>query len=58
LGIGVTAAYAFNDGLMLRVPPIAIGGGLLAACLLGALAGLYPAQRAAGVAPTEALRSV
>jgi putative ABC transport system permease protein len=38
------------------VPPLAIGGGLIAAAAIGALAGLYPALRAASVPPTEALR--
>ncbi len=42
----------------LLVPPLAVAGGLLAACLLGGLAGLYPALRAARLTPTEALRSV
>jgi putative ABC transport system permease protein len=55
LGIGATATYAAYEGLTLLVPPIAIAGGLLAACLLGALAGLYPATRASRLTPTEAL---
>jgi putative ABC transport system permease protein len=55
LGIGATATYAAYEGLTLLVPPIAIAGGLLAACFLGALAGLYPATRASRLTPTEAL---
>jgi putative ABC transport system permease protein len=55
LGIGATGAYAAYEGLTLLVPPIAIAGGLLAACLLGAIAGLYPAMRASRLTPTEAL---
>ena len=35
----------------------AVAGGLLAACLLGAVAGLYPAMRASRLTPTEALRT-
>lgn len=55
LGIAATGAYAAYEGLTLLVPPVAIAAGLLAACLLGALAGLYPAMRASRLTPTEAL---
>ncbi len=55
LGVGATGAYAAYEGLTLLVPPLAVAGGLLAACLLGALAGLYPAMRASRLTPTEAL---
>jgi putative ABC transport system permease protein len=58
LGIGATAGYAAYEGLSLRVPGAAVGGGLLAAAVLGALAGLYPALRAARLTPTEALASI
>jgi putative ABC transport system permease protein len=57
LGSVATGAYAAYEGLELLVPGLAIGGGLLAACLLGGLAGLYPALRAARLAPTEALQT-
>jgi putative ABC transport system permease protein len=58
LGIAATAAYASTQGWAVVVPVPALGGGVAIALLLGALAGLYPAARAARLAPAAALRSV
>jgi putative ABC transport system permease protein len=55
LGLAVTAAYAATQHWPTVVPPWAMLGGLGATLLIGALAGLYPAIRAARLAPTEAL---
>ncbi|MFD2764325.1 ABC transporter permease [Micromonospora eburnea] len=55
LGSGVTAGYALSQSWPTVVPPWAVGGGVGATLLIGALAGLYPAIRAARLAPTEAL---
>ncbi len=57
LGAAVTTAYAAIKGWDALIPPIAIGGGVIAALVIGAVAGLYPAIRAARMSPTEALRT-
>jgi putative ABC transport system permease protein len=58
LGSLVTAAYAASQGWDVLIPMIAVVGGMTAALLIGALAGLYPAMRAARVSPTDALRTL
>ena len=56
-GALVVAGYAANRGWAVVVPPVAVAGGLAAALLIGAVAGLYPAARAARLSPTDALRT-
>jgi putative ABC transport system permease protein len=58
LGIISTAIYAHVKGWTIVIPPEAWAGGLAAALLIGALAGLLPAVRAASLSPTEALWSL
>jgi len=57
-GAAVTAAYAVQQGWTVVVPPVAVWGGMGAVAAIGAVAGLYPALRAARLAPTDALRTV
>jgi putative ABC transport system permease protein len=55
LGAAATASYAHAKGWATVLPPLAWAGGLAAALLIGAAAGLLPALRAARLSPTEAL---
>jgi putative ABC transport system permease protein len=55
LGVISTAVYAHAKGWAIVVPPEAWAGGLAAALLIGAGAGLFPAIRAARLSPTQAL---
>jgi putative ABC transport system permease protein len=55
LGTVVTAVYASTRGWPTSVPPLAFGGAVAATLVIGAVAGLYPAVRAARLSPTSAL---
>ena len=57
-GALATGVYAAARGWDAVVPASAIGAGIGAALVIGAIAGLYPAARATHVSPTEALRAV
>ena len=60
VGIGVlaTAAYASSKHELVVIPVLAWAGGIAAAILIGVVAGLWPALRAARMSPTQALWSV
>ncbi len=55
--VASTAIYARAKGWAVVIPPEAWAGGLAAAIVIGAFAGLLSAIRAARLAPTRALWS-
>jgi putative ABC transport system permease protein len=57
-GAAATATYAHDKGWATVIPTDAWAGGMAAALVIGALAGLLPAIRAARLSPTQALWSV
>ncbi|MFC0850107.1 ABC transporter permease [Streptomyces noboritoensis] len=57
LGAAATGVYASLGGLPWVVPLWAVGGGFGATLVIGTVAGLYPAVRAARLSPTLALHA-
>ena len=58
IGAVSTAVYARGHGEAVVIPLQAWAGGLAATVIIGALAGLVPAIRAARLSPTQALWTV
>ena len=56
-GAGVTLAVARVHGWAPAITPASVWGGVAVAVGVGAVAGCYPALRAARLSPTDALRS-
>lgn len=57
-GVIATVIYATTQHWSVAVPAVALYGGIGAALVIGAVAGLYPALRAASLSPTDAIRTV
>ncbi len=57
VGVLATIGYAGLQGWSVLISPMVVWTSLGSSILLGGVAGLYPAMRAARLAPTEALRA-
>ncbi|MFE7427540.1 ABC transporter permease [Streptomyces sp. NPDC057545] len=57
LGLTVSFGWALNQNWPLALPALPVLAGVATAMVIGALAGLYPAGRAARTSPAEALAS-
>jgi putative ABC transport system permease protein len=58
LGAAATTIYAHTHHWAVVIPALAWAGGLASALIIGAIAGLLPAIRAARMSPTQALWSI
>jgi putative ABC transport system permease protein len=58
LGAGATVVYAHTKHWATVIPTEAWAGGIAASLIIGAVAGLIPALRAARLSPTQALWSL
>jgi len=58
IGLVATTLYALSQHWSVQIPALALYGGVGAALIIGAVAGLYPSMRAARLSPTEALRTI
>ena len=58
IGVVSTAVYAYTKGWATVIPTEAWAGGFAASLVIGAVAGLMPALRAARMSPTQALWSI
>jgi len=56
IGAAITGGYARSRGWTLSIPVSTLGAGVGASLVLGALVGLYPAGRAARLAPAAAIK--
>jgi len=56
-GVAATFGYAWSQGIPATVPLPLVGSALAGSLLVGVAAGLYPALRAARLAPAVALRT-
>ncbi len=57
LGAAITVGFAANQDFTVAVPLPGLAASIAAALLIGGLAGLYPAIRAAKIPPAEAVRA-
>jgi putative ABC transport system permease protein len=56
LGAGITLGFSTLRGLPIVIPLASLAGAVAAALVIGALAGIYPAARAARIPPSQAVR--
>jgi putative ABC transport system permease protein len=58
LGLSVAYAGSYLLGMPMSLPISAVAGGILLSMVIGVIAGVYPARRAANMNPVDALRAI